>query len=55
MVARRRRTPYMMRAEVEFLQDGHTEQHNEQAAEPQHPARRPLNPPRHISPRSRLH
>ena len=40
---------YMILAEVEFLQEGHTEQQREQAAEPQQPAKRPLKPPRHIS------
>jgi len=38
----------MMRAEVEFLHEGQTEQQREQAAEPQQPAKRPLNPPKHI-------
>lgn len=38
-----------MRAEVEFLQEGHAEQQREQAAEPQHPAKRPLIPPKHMA------
>ena len=39
---------YIILAEVEFLHDGQTEQQREQAADPQHPARRPLRPPKHI-------
>ena len=30
------------------MHDGQTEQQREQAADPQHPARRPLRPPKHI-------
>ena len=34
---------YIIRADVEFLQDGHAAQHNEQAADPQQQAKLPMD------------